>query len=193
MANQKYIPILNIKSAKNFRSWLSKNHDKQSECYLNVKKGRPTNKKIFYYLDAVEVALCFGWIDSSQKVIDGIRYQRFSPRRKNSRWTELNKERVRRLEKLGLMTEAGREVLPDMEISNFKIDTDIINALKKANAWKKFNEFPDLYKRIRAYNISFYKKSSPDTYKKSLNCLINQTLLGKMYGEWNDYGRLLDY
>ena len=185
------INILNIKSAKAFRTWLSKNHATRSECYLNVKKGRPVDKKTFYYLDAVEVALCFGWIDSSQKVIDGIRYQRFSPRRKNSKWTELNKERVRRLEKLGLMTDAGREVLPKMD--SYKIDNDIVTALKKAKAWDKFNEFPDLYKRVRAYNIAFYKKSNFDIYKKSLKHLIEQTLLGKMYGEWNDYGRLLDY
>lgn len=185
------INILNIKSAKAFRTWLSKNHATRSECYLNVKKGRPVDKKTFYYLDAVEVALCFGWIDSSQKVIDGIRYQRFSPRRKNSKWTELNKERVRRLEKLGLMTDAGRNVLPKMD--SYKIDKDIVAALKKAKAWDKFNEFPDLYKRVRAYNISFYKKSNPEIYKKSLKHLIEQTLLGKMYGEWNDYGRLLDY
>ena len=187
----KYNPVLNIKSAAAFRTWLTKNHDKQSECYLNVKKGRPIDNKTFYYLDAVEVALCFGWIDSSQKVIDGIRYQRFSPRRKNSKWTELNKERVRRLEKLGLMTDAGREVLPKMD--SYKIDNDIVTALKKAKAWDKFNEFPDLYKRVRAYNIAFYKKSNFDIYKKSLKHLIEQTLLGKMYGEWNDYGRLLDY
>ena len=185
------INILNIKSAKAFRTWLSKNHATRSECYLNVKKGRPVDKKAFYYLDAVEVALCFGWIDSSQKVIDGIRYQRFSPRRKNSKWTELNKERVRRLEKLGLMTDNGRNVLPKMDF--YKIDKDIVAALKKAKAWDKFNEFPDLYKRVRAYNISFYKKSNPEIYKKSLKHLIEQTLLGKMYGEWNDYGRLLDY
>ena len=185
------INILNIKSAKAFRTWLSKYHATRSECYLNVKKGRPIDKKTFYYLDAVEVALCFGWIDSSQKVIDGIRYQRFSPRRKNSKWTELNKERVRRLEKLGLMTDAGRNVLPRMD--SYKIDKDIVTALKKAKAWDKFNEFPDLYKRVRAYNISFYKKSNPEIYKKSLKHLIEQTLLGKMYGEWNDYGRLLDY
>lgn len=185
--------ILNIKTAKAFRTWLSKNHDKQSECYLNVKKGRPIDNKTFYYLDAVEVALCFGWIDSSQKIVDGVRYQRFSSRRKNSRWTELNKERVRRLEKLGLMTDAGRKILPDMDVRHFKIDIDIVNALKKAKAWGKFNKFPDLYKRIKAYNISFYKKINLDTYKKSLSRLIDQTLLGKMYGEWNDYGRLLDY
>lgn len=189
----KYNPVLNIKSAAAFRTWLSKNHDKQSECYLNVKKGRPIDNKTFYYLDAVEVALCFGWIDSSQKIVDGVRYQRFSPRRKNSRWTELNKERVRRLEKLGLMTDAGRKVLPDMDARHFKIDIDIVNALKKTKAWGKFNKFPDLYKRIKAYNISFYKKFNSATYKKSLSRLIDQTLLGRMYGEWNDYGRLLDY
>lgn len=137
------------------------------------------------------MALCFGWIDSSQKVIDGIRYQRFSPRRKNSPWTELNKERVRRLEKLGLMTDAGRKVLQDMD--SFEVDKDIVSALKKAKAWSKFNKFPDLYKRVRSYNISFYKKSNSKTYKKSLKHLIDETLLGKMYGKWNDYGRLLDY
>lgn len=186
------INVLNIKSAASFRTWLSKNHAVQPECYLNVKKGRPTDKKTFYYLDAVEVALCFGWIDSSQKVINGIRYQRFSPRRKNSKWTELNKERVRRLEKLGLMTDAGRKVLPDMSVEHFKIDKDIIAALRKSKAWAKFNEFPDLYKRVRTYNITFYKKLNPDIYKKALKHLIEQTLLGKMYGEWNDYGRLVE-
>ena len=187
----KYNPILNIKTAAAFRTWLSKNHDKKPECYLNVKKGRPVDKKAFYYLDAVEVALCFGWIDSSQKVIDGVRYQRFSPRRKNSLWTELNKERVRRLEKLGLMTDAGRKVLPNM--NNYKIDKDIVAALKKAKALSKFNSFPGLYKRVRTYNISFYKKSNPETYKKALKHLIDENLKGKMYGEWNDYCRLLDY
>ena len=79
-----------------------------------MKKGKPTDTKHFWYIDAVEEALCFGWTDSSQKVIEGVRYQRFSPRRKGSVWTELNKERVRRLERLNLMTDAGRSILPNM-------------------------------------------------------------------------------
>lgn len=185
--------ILKIKSAKAFRSWLSKNHDKQTECFLIVKKGKPVEKGVFYYIDAVEVALCYGWIDSSQKVIDGVRYQRFSPRRKNSKWTELNKERVRRLEKLGLMTDAGRAVLPNMDVNSYKIDKDIVNALKKAKVWSIFNNFPDLYKRIRTYNISFYKKTQPLLYEKALEHLIKETSKNKMYGDWNDFGRLLDY
>jgi len=55
----------------------------------------------------VEEALCFGWIDNTLSLIEGARMQRFSPGRKNSLWTELNKERVRRLERLGLMTDSG--------------------------------------------------------------------------------------
>ena len=97
--------VLKIKSANAFRTWLSKHHDTESECYVVVKRGRPIDNKTFWYIDAVETALCFGWIDSTVRDIDGIKYQRFSPRKKKSFWSELNKERARRLEKLGLMQE----------------------------------------------------------------------------------------
>lgn len=68
------------------------------------------------YLDAVEEALCFGWIDSFAKRITPIeRVQRFSPRRPKSNWTELHKARARRLIALGPMTNAGRATLPDLD------------------------------------------------------------------------------
>ena len=167
-----------------------KNHDKEDECFVVLKYGKPQDEKSLWYLDAVEEALCFGWIDSSQKVIDGIRHQRFSPRRKGSVWTELNKERVRRLEKLNLMTDAGRSVLPDMN-EDFKMDKDIEKLLKKENALDNFNSFPELYKKIRIYNINFYKKRNKDTYEKALKHFIEETKKNKMFGQWNDYGRLL--
>lgn len=156
-----------------------------------LKYGKPQDKKSLWYLDAVEEALCFGWIDSSQKVIDGIRHQRFSPRRKGSVWTELNKERVRRLEKLNLMTNAGRLVLPDMS-EEFIMDKDIEKLLKKEKALDNFNSFPKLYKKIRIYNINFYKKRNKDTYEKALKHFIEETKKNKMFGQWNDYGRLLE-
>ena len=167
-----------------------KNHDKEDECFVVLKYGKPMDEKSLWYLDAVEEALCFGWIDSSQKVIDGIRHQRFSPRKKGSVWTELNKERVRRLEKLNLMTDAGRSVLPDMN-EEFKMDKDIEKLLKKENALDNFNSFPELYKKIRIYNINFYKKRNKDTYEKALKHFIEETKKNKMFGQWNDYGRLL--
>ena len=146
----------------------------------------------FWYLDAVEEALCFGWIDSTQRVIRGVRMQRFSPRKKGSHWTELNKERVRRLEKLGRMTDAGRAVLPAMGKRSFQCDPDITTALKKARVWSKFKSFPPLYQRIRAGNLAFYKKRNPKMYEQMLSHLIRETKKSKMFGEWNDYGRLLE-
>ena len=64
------------------------------------------------YNDAVEEALCFGWIDSTlKKLPDGRLAQRLSPRRKGSHWTELNRARCKELEERGLMTDAGRAAL----------------------------------------------------------------------------------
>ena len=183
--------ILKCKNRIQFREWLSLNAESENECWVNVRRGRPTGADVLYYLDAVEEALCFGWIDSQNKRIDGVLMQRFSPRRKRSPWTELNKERVRRLEKLGLMTDAGRAVLPDM--GEFKVDSDIEKSLKAARCWTKFKSFPPLYQRVRAYNVFFHKKRNKQMYEKSLSHLIEETGAGRMYGEWNDYGRLLDY
>lgn len=184
--------ILKVKNRKEFREWLNNHHDNEKECYINVKRGKPKDDKTFYYIDAVEEALCFGWIDSSYVHINGRIMQRFSPRRKNSIWSELNKERVRRLEKLGLMTDAGRKLLPNMD-KNFKIDKEIEAELKKARIFTQFKKFPELYQRIRLYNLAFYKNKNKETYEKMLIHLIEETKKGKMFGEWNDYGRLLEY
>lgn len=185
--------ILPVNNRNEFRDWLTFNASSASECWIPVKRGRPLDDDVFYYLDAVEEALCFGWIDSTTKKLDGVWIQRFTPRKKNSPWTELNKERVRRLEKLGMMTEAGRKVLPPMGPRSFRIDPDIKAAMKAARCWTTFKSFPPLYQRIRAYNVMFYWKRDPERYKKSLAHLIKETKAGRMFGEWNDYGRLLDY
>lgn len=184
--------ILNITDRNEFRQWLARNHASEKGCWVEVKRGRPVDPETFWYLDAVEEALCFGWIDSISREISGVRMQRFTPRRKNSHWTELNKERVRRLERLGMMTDAGRAVLPPMGPRSFRIDPQIENALKKARLWKKFRSFPPLYQRVRAFNISFWYKRNPEMYESSLRHLIEMTAKGKMYGEWDDYGRLSD-
>lgn len=188
-----YSNILQIKNRSEFREWLSEHSAIEKECWVAVKRGKTSGDDKFYYLDAVEEALCFGWIDSTIRYVNEIAMQRFSPRRKNSPWTELNKERVRRLEKLGLITEAGRAVLPQMDICSFKIDEDVETALKQARVWSKFKSFHPLYQRIRAYNIGFSKTRYPDSYKRALAHLIEETKKGNMYGEWNDYGRLLEY
>lgn len=185
--------ILHIADRAAFRAWLVEHAATEPECWVAVRRGRPVDDGVFWYLDAVEEALCFGWIDSIHRDVGGVRMQRFSPRTPRSPWTELNKERVRRLEKLGLMTDAGRRVLPAMGPRSFRVDPDVEAALKRARCWKRFRAFPLLYQRVRAYNIAFFKKRDPETYERALANLIERTKRGETYGEWNDYGRLLDY
>ena len=112
----------------------------------------------FWYLDAVEEALCFGWIDSTIRMISGKAMQRFSPRRATSGWTELNKERVRRLEKLGLMTDAGRAVLPPMGLKRFNPDKEVVAALKAARVWSNSGH-STLYINVSGFQTSPFVKS----------------------------------
>ncbi|MGI5868171.1 MAG: YdeI/OmpD-associated family protein [Kiritimatiellia bacterium] len=183
---------LDVTSRQEFRAWLEKFSCSETECYVCVTRGRPVDDDRFWYLDAVEEALCFGWIDSTIRMIDGKKMQRFSPRRKNGNWTELNKVRVRRLEKLGLMTDAGRAVLPAMEPGAFTIDKEVEAALKNARVWSAFKSFHPLYQRIRASNLAFYKKHYPASYGRMLKQTIENAKKGKTCGNWNDYGRLLE-
>ena len=182
--------VLTVNSRAEFRAWLALHAATETEFWVFVKRGRPEDDGSCWYLAAVEEALCFGWIDSTCRRLDGITLQRFTPRRKNSPWSELNKERVRRLERLGLMTDAGRAVLPAMGARSFAIDPDVAAALKRARVWSAFRRFPPLYQRVRAYNTAFYKTRDPAAYEKALARLIEQTKHGRMFGEWNDYGRL---
>ena len=89
---QEYQNILALTTRHEFRKWLEENSAAESECYLFLKRGKPVDNEHFWYLDAVEEALCFGWIDSTIRMISGKAMQRFSPRRAASGWTELNKE-----------------------------------------------------------------------------------------------------
>ncbi|GIO44410.1 hypothetical protein J41TS4_41680 [Paenibacillus apis] len=145
------------------------------------------------YLDAVEEALCFGWIDGVKKKISETELaQRLSPRTKKSSWTELNKERARRLEKLGLMTDEGRRVLPDMDSGSFQIDEAIEQKLQEdEQVYQNFMAFPELYRRIRIDTIQSYK-NQPELFKSRLEKFIASTRENKMYGQWHDQGRLLD-
>jgi len=147
------------------------------------------------YLEIVEEALCFGWIDSTKKVIAEGCIQRITPRKKNSNWTELNKERVRRLEKIGLMTDMGRNRLPDMSPQSFTIHPQILTALQSdTEVWKNYLVLPELYKRIRIDNIQSCLKIKADAvFEKRLQKFIENTRQGKMYGAWHDDGKLLDF
>lgn len=92
--------LISVKSRGDLRIWLQENCKIEKFCWVLVSM-KPTPDMLLY-LDAVEEALCFGWIDGVKKKISETELaQRLSPRSKKSSWTELNKERVRRLESWG--------------------------------------------------------------------------------------------
>lgn len=186
--------LLEIKARHEFRDWLSANAETATECWVYVKKGKTPSDGIIWYLDAVEEALCFGWIDSTCKLNDGKVVQRFSPRKKDSNWTELNKERCRRLIKLGLMTELGMAGLPDLK-EKFSIYPEVEEAFKSnKRAWKNFKSFHPLYQRVRIDKIHNEKnRGRIENFYKRLQKLIEASEKGKMIGDWNDCGHLLDY
>jgi uncharacterized protein YdeI (YjbR/CyaY-like superfamily) len=104
--------ILYVTNREEFRAWLEQNHAAKREIWL-VQYRKATGKPSLPYLEAVEEAICFGWIDGFEKSMDSERYAtRFTPRRPRSNWTETNKQRARKLIAAGRMTEAGRAALP---------------------------------------------------------------------------------
>ncbi len=186
--------LLNAKNRQELREWLTLNHDNERECWVITKRGKPCDDTHFWYIDAVEEALCFGWIDSTQKRLNGGRTaQRFTPRKRNSTWTELNKERCRKLIRNEQMTDAGKSVLPDLDIKNFTIDSDVLAQLQADKiVWQNFCQFHPLYQRVRIGNIQNYKEKNPMLYQSRLQKFIDFTRQNKMFGEWNDYGRLTE-
>lgn len=172
-----------------FREWLSANHDREQECWLIVCRGRPVEGR-FNYIDAVEEALCFGWIDSVQKRHGGRTVNRFSPRRKDGHWTELNKARFRRLERLGLMTDAGRAAYPGRDRPP-RADRNIRRWFSEnPEMEKRFMGYPELYRRIQLSNLEFYRENLPQEYRKRLRTFRERIEKDSMLPGWDDYGRL---
>ena len=92
-------------------------------------------------------------------------------------------------QRLGLMTDAGRAVLPDMD---FQIDDDVLAALQSdKTVWQNFQTMPALYVRVRIDNIQNVRKRDPEAYQRCFQKFIDYTRTGIMYGEWHDNGRLL--
>ena len=182
--------VLEVNSRDEFRQWLALNHQAERECWVAVKRGKPIDGgKTFWYVDAVEEAVCFGWIDSTTKKLDdGVTYQRFAPRRAGSAWSELNKARCRRLERLGRMTDAGRAIMPTDELV---IMPEILEALQADPVvWDNFQRLPDLYRKVRIDTIGI-KRRQWNLFNQRLKKFVENTRQGILYGEWSDNGRLL--
>ena len=178
---------LRVTTRKAWRAWLEKNHARKKEIWL-VYATKLCGKRRVAYSDAVEEALCFGWIDGTVKSIDENYFaQRFSPRRSaKSQLSETNKERVRRMIRARLMTPAGMEKIRDRMNEQFVLPADIVAALKREpKVWKNFQRFPKWYQRVRIGWLDM-SRGRKEIFESRLRYFIKMTAQNKRYGHVHD-------
>lgn len=173
---------LYVTNPKDWRNWLKKNYRAENEIWL-VYPRKTTGKPRIEYNDAVEEALCFGWIDSIVKKLDEeSTVQRFSPRKPNAKYSQANIERLRSLVAKKKVVKEVTETLGDILNEEFVIPPDILKAIKaNKEAWKNFQKFSEPYKRIRIAFIHGARRR-PEEFKKRLRYFVEMTGKNKMFG-----------
>ena len=170
-------------SANDWRTWLEKNHVREQELWVGFykrKSGRPS----ITWPEAVDGALCFGWIDGVRKSIDAVRYKiRFTPRKPRSIWSAINIRRVKELSKVGLMHTAGLAAFERRDGDRSAIyayeqrqNATLPQGYEKqfrANeeAWAFFQSQPPWYRRTSTYWVISAKRE--ETRSKRLATLID--------------------
>ncbi len=192
--------LLEVSGRAAWRSWLRKNHRSATEIWL-VYYRKGSGKERIAYNDAVEEALCFGWIDSNVHSIDETRFaQRFSPRKPGTPYSPANRERLRKLiaagkvsksvlaairlqtPDLGLQLRSGVLDLKSRSEPRLIVAKDILAAIKADKAaWANYRKLSPAYKRIRIGFIEGARKR-PAEFEKRLRYFIKMTAKGKMYG-----------
>lgn len=173
---------LYLTDRKDWREWLKKNYKTEKEIWL-VYPRKATGKRRIEYNDAVEEALCFGWIDSIVKKLDEeSTVQRFSPRKPKTKYSQANIERLRDLVAKKKVVKEVAETLGDVLNQKFVVPPDILKAIKaNKEAWKNFQRFSDAYKRIRVAFIHG-ARHRPEEFKKRLRHFVEMTEKNKMFG-----------
>lgn len=169
------------KSRSAWRKWLEKNHQSEASVFLVLYHQKSKHYNLSY-AEAVEEALCFGWIDSVAYKRDAdSNYQFYSPRKPKSNWSKSNRERIEKLTARGLMHPAG-QALVDLakasgtwlaleEVENLIIPDDLRKALNKnKKAARYFEAFPRSSKRIILEWIQAAKK--PETRSQRITTTV---------------------
>ena len=163
-----------------WRKWLAEHFETESEIWV-VFPMKESGDKALPYNDAVEEALCFGWIDSTIKHIDPThRAQRFTPRKKGSPYSRPNIERLIWLERQGLLHPHIRDSVLSLIRTPYIFPADILDAIKADGvAWENYEKLSEPYKRIRVAYIDAARKR-PNEFKKRLESFIEKTRAGKL-------------
>jgi len=174
--------LLYVVDRQEWREWLEKNHQSRKEIWLLYPK-KHSGKPRIPYNDAVEEALCFGWIDSITKGIDQDKYaQRFTPRKPRSSYSQTNIERLRKLvDQDKVMPDVLASVEPIIT-QEYEFPPDIMAVLQANHvAWENFQRYSGSYQRIRIAFIDV-ARNRPGEFEKRLNNFIRKTEQDKQFG-----------
>lgn len=173
-----------------WRDWLLNHHQSKSEIWLIYYK-KHTGQTSVSYSDAVEEAICFGWIDGKVKGIDADKFmQRYTPRNPKSLWSESNIARAKKMIKLGLMTEWGLKVFKEgtktkeriPTSKNFSIPPYFKTALiKNEKAWNNFENLAPSAQLMYVYWVDSAK--GKETREQRIKKAIALLEKNKKYGE----------
>jgi uncharacterized protein YdeI (YjbR/CyaY-like superfamily) len=176
-----------FKSSGELRKWLEKNHDRTTELWVGFHR-KDSGKPSITYPEALDVALCFGWIDGVRKSVSETSYtNRFSPRKPKSVWSLVNIKRVEELTKLGLMSPAGLAVFQrrdpkksqqySYEREKSELDLELEKRFRvNAKAWQFFQKQAPWYRRTAIFWIVSAKRE--ETRAKRLAKLIEDSAKG---------------
>ena len=183
------VKTLCVSDRETWRAWLEENFSKAKEIWL-VYPYKASGKPGIVYNDAVEEALCFGWIDSTVRSLgERGRAQRFSPRNPNSRFSQSNKERLNWLMRNNMIHPSVIDTAKAALKEKFACPPDILEAVKSdRTAWKYFQKFSLSYRRIRLAYIDGARKR-PEEFKKRLAHFMAKTRQNKRIG----YGGIEKY
>ena len=182
MENVNKLKTLYLTNRKDWRSWLEKNFEREKEIWL-VWPKKSSGKIRISYNDAVEEALCFGWIDSTVKKFDDkSSIQRFSPRRAKSSFSQANKERLKWLIKEDLLHPSVQDIAQEVLKNEYIFPPDILESIKKNKiAWGNYQKYSPTYQRIRIAYIEVARKR-PEEFEKRLANFIKKTIENKEIG-----------
>ncbi|MCI0360055.1 MAG: YdeI/OmpD-associated family protein [Planctomycetaceae bacterium] len=183
----KTLKTIDVPNCDAWRQWLAEHHDSESEVWLVFYK-RSTGQPSIAYEDAVDEALCFGWIDSLIKRLDDARFARkFTPRKSDSRWSTANRKRYSRLKAGGRLMPAGLARAPTNRSgdaprpSSSKMPTYIQEALRRDSAARK--HFESLAPSYRRQYIAWIDSAKQEATKlRRLNEAIALLAAGKKLG-----------
>ena len=173
--------LLDVPDAQAWRRWLEAHYTSEPEIWL-VYHSKTSGVPSIPYNDAVDEALCFGWIDSTVKKVDAdSRAQRFTPRRPGSPISPMNRERVLRLRDIGRMTQAGLDAIGNLD-TPFVLAPDIEAALRADDeTWRNYEAFPESYRRIRVGFVDG-SRNRPEMFQRRLAYFLKMTRANKRYG-----------